>query len=194
MCIVCPADLARDLDGSFATLVAHHQDLVYGTALRWTRRPADAEDLAQDAFLRAYRALRGYTPERIAALHTRGWLVRIVLNLAHNRARDAGPAPEPLDPAADPGHEPADAAHQRPEAVAERRAAAREWSTLLAELPPRYRTAVELRHVEGLDYRELAEALGRPVNTVKSDVHRGVRLLRAAYEAAYMGSKREVAG
>ena len=175
-------------------LVAHHQDLVYGTALRWTRRPADAEDLAQDAFLRAYQALRGYTPERIAALHTRGWLVRIVLNLAHNRARDTGPVPERLDPAADPGHEPADAARERPDAVAERRAAAREWSALLAEVPPRYRTAVELRHVEGLDYRELSEALGRPINTVKSDVHRGVRMLRAAYDAAYTGDEREVAG
>ena len=194
MCIVCPADLARDLEGSFATLVAHHQDLVYGVALRWTRRPADAEDLAQDAFLRAYRALRGYTPERIAALHTRGWLVRIVLNLAHNRARDTGPVPERLDPAADPGHEPADTARERPDAVAERRAAAREWSALLAEVPPRYRTAVELRHVEGLDYRELSEALGRPINTVKSDVHRGVRMLRAAYDAAYTGDKRKVAG
>ena len=175
-------------------LVAHHQDLVYGTALRWTRRPADAEDLAQDAFLRAYQALRGYTPERIAALHTRGWLVRIVLNLAHNRARDTGPVPERLDPAADAGHEPADAERERPDAVAERRAAAREWSALLAEVPPRYRTAVELRHVEGLDYRELSEALGRPINTVKSDVHRGVRMLRAAYDAAYTGDKREVAG
>ena len=194
MCIVCPADLARDLEGSFATLVAHHQDLVYGVALRWTRRPADAEDLAQDAFLRAYRALRGYTPERIAALHTRGWLVRIVLNLAHNRARDTGPVPERLDPAADAGHEPADAERERPDAVAERRAAAREWSAMLAEVPPRYRTAVELRHVEGLDYRELSEALGRPINTVKSDVHRGVRMLRAAYDAAYTGDKREVAG
>ena len=60
------------------------------------------------------------------------------------------------------------------------REAAREWHARLQALPPRYRRAVELRHVSGLSYPELAEALGRPIGTVKSDVHRGVRLLRAA--------------
>ena len=57
------------------------------------------------------------------------------------------------------------------------------WARLLTQLPERYRLAVALRHVEGLSYEELAETLKRPVGTVKSDVHRGVALLRAAYDA-----------
>jgi RNA polymerase sigma-70 factor (ECF subfamily) len=64
----------------------------------------------------------------------------------------------------------------------EHRDEARRWIALLAELPTRYANAVALRHVDGLSYPELAEALDRPLNTVKSDVHRGVTMLREAYE------------
>ena len=178
MCTDCPARLAKDLDGAFATLVAHHQDLVFGMARRMTKNPQDAEDLAQEAFLRAYRALGGYEKTRIRELRLRGWLARITLNLGRNQARDAGPATAELGAALEPPDPPRD----RPESVAERREAARYWASLLSELPPRFRRAVELRHVEGLSYGELADALERPVGTVKSDVHRGTRLLRAAHE------------
>lgn len=178
MCTDCPARLAKDLDGAFATLVAHHQDLVFGMARRMTGNPEDAEDLAQEAFLRAYRALGGYHKTRIRELRLRGWLAQITLNLGRNRARDSGPATAELEAALEPPDPPRD----RPESVAERREAARYWKTLLSELPPRFRRAVELRHVDGLSYGELADALDRPVGTVKSDVHRGTRLLRAAHE------------
>jgi RNA polymerase sigma-70 factor (ECF subfamily) len=67
-----------------------------------------------------------------------------------------------------------------PEQAALAREAAREWAGRLAGLPERQRVAIELRHVHGLSYPEVAEALGRPVNTVKSDVHRGVLALRGA--------------
>jgi RNA polymerase sigma-70 factor (ECF subfamily) len=185
VCAVCPTELSRDLDGSFATFVEHHQDLVYSLALRWSPgRPSDAEDLAQDVFVRAYRALREYSSDRIAALRARGWLASIVLNLARNRARRQSPRTTPLDSVDQPSHDPVDTdPRTRPQIMAERREASREWGNLLERLPPRYRTAVELRHVHGLSYQELAEALGRPVGTVKSDVHRGVALLREAWEA-----------
>jgi RNA polymerase sigma-70 factor (ECF subfamily) len=184
VCAACPAELARDVDRGFGTFVAHHQDLVYGLARRWSRTPSDAEDLAQDAFVRAYRALKGYDAERVSVLHMRGWMSRIVLNLARNRARRADPVETSLDPAADPTHDPADIdTSGRPELVTERREATREWTALLGQLPARYRVAVELRHVEGLSYGELAEALGRPVGTVKSDVHRGVAMLRDAWNS-----------
>lgn len=178
VCTDCPAALARNVDGAFGTLVAHHQDLVFGVARRVTKNPHDAEDLAQEAFLRAYRALGGYEKSRIRDLRLRGWLAQITLNLGRNHARDVGPATAELDATIDP----ADPARDRPESVAERREAARYWQTLISELPPRLRRAVELRHVAGLSYGELAEALERPVGTVKSDVHRGTRLLRAAHE------------
>ncbi len=71
-----------------------------------------------------------------------------------------------------------------PEATLERHEAARHWADLVAELPPRYRAAVLLRHLDGASYPEMAALLGRPEGTVKAQVHRGIELLRAAYHAA----------
>lgn len=174
MCADCPRRLAADLDDAFPEFLAHHQDLVYGIALRSTRRPADAEELAQDAFVRAYRALAGYDAERIAALRPRGWLAAIIGNLARNQARRRQPTTSRLEGPAAATSDP-DAG---PERIALQRESAAAWEARLDLLPVRYRRALELRHVSGLSYPELAEALGRPLGTVKSDVHRGVRLLR----------------
>ena len=85
------ARLARDLDGAFEELVRDHQDTVYGVALRLVGNAHDAEDVAQDAFVRAYRALSGWPPARIHELRVRPWLARITLNLVRNRARDRRP-------------------------------------------------------------------------------------------------------
>jgi RNA polymerase sigma-70 factor (ECF subfamily) len=170
--------LAADVDDAFPTFLAHHQDLVYGLAMRLTRRPADAEDLAQEAFVRAYRALQAYAPERRSALHTRGWLAAITLNLGRNRARTRRVRPGEAD--IDAVAEVAVDGAPGPDAIAMRREAARAWRERIGALPPRYGHAVWLRHIHGLPYPELAEALGRPVNTVKSDVHRGLALLRRA--------------
>jgi len=173
------ASLARDLDGAFEALVLAEQDLVYGIALRSTRDPAAAEDLAQEAFVRAYRALSDYDSERIRALQLRAWLAQITMNLGRNRARSQRSRPREvawdasplvIAPPADPS--------PRPEAAALARETDLEWAGRLAALPDRYRTAVELRHVYGLSYEECAVVLGRPVNTVKTHVHRGVALLR----------------
>ena len=176
VCADCPSQLAADLDGAFPEFLAHHQDLVYGIALRMTRRPADAEDLAQEAFIRAYRALGGYPPERIRELRSRGWLAAIVGNLGRNRSRRRQPATAGLDVVPEAAADDA----PLPDGVVERREAARQWQARLEALPHRYRRAVELRHVSGLSYPELAEALDRPLGTVKSDVHRGGKLLREA--------------
>jgi len=176
VCAECPARLARDLDSAFPEFLSHHQDLVYGVALRMTKRPADAEDLAQDTFIRAFRALQRYDAERIVALRARGWLVSIVANLGRNRARRKRPATAGLDVTPEAAAED----RSQPEQVAMRHEEARSWGSRLDALPPRYGRAVELRHVQGLSYPELAEALGKPLGTVKSDVHRGIRLLRRA--------------
>jgi RNA polymerase sigma factor (sigma-70 family) len=189
VCADCPRRLAADRDEAFPEFLAHHQDLVYGIALRSTKRPADAEDLAQEAFIRAYRALGDYSAERIRELRPRGWLAAIVNNLGRNRARRKAPATAGLEAVAEikvddePG----------PDRVVEQREAAEAWRQRLDALPPRYQRAVELRHVAGLSYPELAEALGRPVGTVKSDVHRGVRLLREAFIQEEQERSHEVA-
>lgn len=175
----CPIALAKDLVAAFPALVSHHQDLVFGLARRSSRGVPDAEDLTQDTFLRAYRALTGYPPDRIAALHLRGWLASITLNLARNRARRQGPPTAALEAAI----ERPDGRARGPESQVEQRESTRSWAARLRALPEAQQAAVGLRHVDGLSYPELAIALGKPIGTIKSDVHRGVRALRKAYVA-----------
>jgi RNA polymerase sigma-70 factor (ECF subfamily) len=181
------AALARDLDGSFERLVLAHQDRLYSIALRMLGDARDAEEAAQDALVRAYRALAGYPVERILELRLRPWLATIVLNLCRSRIGRrvaAGRAPLSLD-AAVPGTMdlPTDE-RSGPAATAVRGDARRAWGELLLTLPPAYRSAVILRHVDGLSYPELATALDRPEGTVKAQVHRGLAMLRTAFEAA----------
>ena len=179
------ARLAADLDGSFAGLVVVYQDRLYRFALRLTGSPRDAEEIAQDAFVRAYRALSGYPPERVRALTLKPWLYQIALNVCRNRTRGKRLRLVPLDAPGDDATrdgraEPEDDERARPETLVERAERSDELGALVAALPRRYRAAVVLRHVEGLSYGEVAAALGQPVGTVKANVHRGIRLLRAA--------------
>jgi len=179
-------ELARDLDGSFEALVLAHQDRLYTIALRVLGDPSDAEEAAQDAFVRAYRALAGYDAARIRELRLRGWLATIVLNLCRTRAgrrASRGPSPASLDTIAAPGLEPATSAATGPAAITERHAERDRWAVRLAALPPPYRAAIVLRHVDGLSYPEAALALGRPEGTVKAQVHRGLAQLRTMLEA-----------
>lgn len=179
--------LADDVDSAFRDLVNAHGDLVYGVALRVVASPADADDVAQESFVRAYGALRRYPAQRIRELRLRPWLARIALNQARNHVRRTPPA-EALDGAPEPPAR----ADDEPLSLLERSEERRTWSRLLGGLPERYRLAVALRHVDGLSYAELADSLGRPVGSVKSDVHRGVQLLRAAWDAEQRaGSVRE---
>lgn len=179
------ADLARDLDRAFDALVIAHQDRLYTIALRVLGDPGDAEEAAQDALVRAYRALASYEPQRIRELRLRGWLATIVLNLCRSRvARRAARGAAPLTLDAEDGAPlapPAPATHG-PAAVVERRAERDDWAVRLAALPLPYRSAVVLRHVDGLSYPEAAAALGRPEGTVKAQVHRGIAMLRTMLE------------
>jgi RNA polymerase sigma-70 factor (ECF subfamily) len=189
------AALARDLDGSFERLVLAHQDRLYSIALRTLGDRRDAEEAAQDALVRAYRALAGYPPQRVLELRLRPWLATIVLNLCRSRIGRrvaAGRPPLSLD-AAEPGTiEPPTDDQGGPAATAARRDARRAWGELLLALPPAYRSAVVLRHVDGLTYPEVAIALDRPEGTVKAQVHRGLALLRTAFEAAERREREEM--
>jgi RNA polymerase sigma-70 factor (ECF subfamily) len=187
--------LAADLDASFEALVLAHQDRIYSIALRVLGDPRDAEEAAQDAFVRAYRALGGYDGTRIRDLRLRPWLATIVLNLCRSRLTRRPTAarttlsldlqlPGDLEPRTDDAHGPASTAFAR--------ATAGEWAALLLSLPPAYRSAVVLRHVDGLSYPELAIALDRPEGTVKAQVHRGLALLRTALEAAQRREREEM--
>jgi RNA polymerase sigma-70 factor (ECF subfamily) len=173
--------LARDLDGTFEAFVRAHVDRCHAIALRVTGNPHDAEEIAQDALVRAYRALSSYEPERIRDLRIRPWLATIVLNLCRNRARNRHVPSTPIAPLVEAGWEPVatDAAGD-PSGAALVAAERDRLAAHLAALPERYRVPVVLRHVDDLSYAELAEVLGRPEGTLKAQVHRGLAMLRAA--------------
>lgn len=169
------ARLATDRDAGFVELVRGYQDVVYTVALRVSGQPQDAEDLTAETFLRAYRALLGYDPERVRALRPRAWLLTIALNTWRNAVRAAArrPGQVPLREVADPPADGPDVAD-----VVVRGETRRELARLLAELPRTQRAAVVLRHVADLPITEVAAVLDCPVGTAKSHVSRGLRRLR----------------
>jgi RNA polymerase sigma-70 factor (ECF subfamily) len=173
--------LANDLEAAFPGLVEAHQDRLYTIALRLLGDRRDAEEVAQDALVRALRAMEGYQRDRIAALRLRPWLASIAVNLARNRRRraDDRQPPNQLQPMLDAGFDIAVDGRSGPEHVAGRRETQRELATALLRLKPAVRAAVVLRHVDGLSVAETAEALGRPEGTIKAQVHRGLAELRA---------------
>ena len=159
------------VDRHFERMVNEHKDRVFATSLAMTGNRHDAEDVAQDTFFRAYRALATYSPERVRDLKERAWLHRIAVNVVRNRVRGVKPSLVELN-GSESDHSPG------PEAQAMERMQLDELATRVAGLPVRYREAVVLRHVRDLSYAEVAEALGQPVGTVKANVHRGLKLLR----------------
>jgi RNA polymerase sigma-70 factor (ECF subfamily) len=155
----------------FERMVREHQDRMYALGYALTGNRHDAEEVAQDTFLRAYRALITYPPDRIRDLKQRAWLHQIAVNVVRNRHRGVRPRLVELN-GSEPDH------GSGPEEDAMRRAEIDELATRVAGLPPRYRDAVVLRHVQELTYEEAADALGQPVGTVKANVHRGLKILR----------------
>jgi RNA polymerase sigma-70 factor (ECF subfamily) len=158
-------------DRIFERMVFDHQNRIFALGLALTGNRHDAEDVAQDTFLRAYRALCTYPPDRIRELKQKAWLHRIAVNVVRNRVRGVHPKLVELN-----GSEPARGSG--PEEDVMRKTEVDELAARVAGLPPRYREAVVLRHVQEMSYAEVADALGQPVGTVKANVHRGLKLLR----------------
>ena len=152
-------------DGAFRDLVERYQTRIYSLALRMTGNHADAEDLAQEAFIRAYSALASY--RRIGAGGFGAWLYRIAVNLCLNalRSRKRAVAVDPND--LDELQAPADGI-ERASAVQE----------AVQSLDEDYRAVVALRFTEGLSYREIAGVLDVPVSTIETRLHRAKKRLR----------------
>jgi RNA polymerase sigma-70 factor, ECF subfamily len=175
--------LATDLDGHFEELVRAFQDRLYGFALRLLGSPRDAEECVQDAFVRAYRALRGYSQDRRRQLRIRAWLYQIVLNVVRNRVRRPVLPQVPVESLEAGPNGLIARSDEQPEVAALRAERRARLAAAIVDLPPRYATAVVLRHIQGLSYAEAAEVLEQPIGTTKSDVHRGLSLLREALES-----------
>lgn len=154
---------------SFRRFVLAHQALVFAFLTRLTGSATVAEDLAQETFLRAYRAFPSFDPTRGAKVST--WLLTIARNAAHD-ARKRRRVEEPLDdemPA--PSVTPEDAKHQRELRAAIARA--------VAALPVDQREVFLLAELHACSMEEIAGVVGAPVNTVKQRLFRGRERLRA---------------
>jgi RNA polymerase sigma-70 factor, ECF subfamily len=158
--------------GAFEELYRTHSGKLYGLLLRMVGNPADAEDLLQEVFLSAHRKLDGFRGD--SALGT--WLYRLATNhcLDHLRSRAArtGQLTDALDD--EPGLPDAGS-----RALAERTVAKMDLERALAQLPEGCRAAFVLHDVQGLEHREVAEALGIAEGTSKSQVHKARLKLRA---------------
>lgn len=167
-----------DLD-SFNCLVVEYQDMVYGQAFRVMGDEDSAADAAQEAFISAYKNLSYYRGGSF-----RAWLLRIVTNACYDelRRRKRRPATslEPLDDAGEEMESPAWIADpgDTPEESLERVELAEAIQHCLVGLPEEFRSVVTLVDLQGFDYQEAAEALGKPVGTVKSRLARARLKLR----------------
>ncbi len=188
------AGLALDLEGCFERMVREYEDRLFSFAHRLTGNSEDAEEVAQDAFVRAYRAMKTYSPERIRALSLKAWLYQITLNVARNRMRGKRRNHISLDERDGDGRagwEPEDDPGTRPDSRFEEGRRRADIASLVARLPERYRSALILRYMEGLRLEEVAAVLKQPLGTVKSNVHRAVNALREALSESRRATARE---
>ncbi len=160
--------LATDMDRYFPQLVLSFQQRLYAFALRQTGSLQDAEDIVQEAFIRAYHALADYPAERIRVMKLQPWLYKITLHIFYRHSRGSRLQFMPLDLSADSVLlEIEDDEHEQPEKVLEDKEDLRELEALVSRLPEQYRVAVSCYYFEELSYREIAELLNQPVGTVK---------------------------
>jgi RNA polymerase sigma-70 factor (ECF subfamily) len=165
-----------DVD-AFCLLVSDHQRVMYALALRFCCNHHDAEDLVQEVFLSAYRAIRGFRGE--STFHT--WLRRIMVNsfLSHKRRKELPTSPDVTEGAGFPA------------AGAERTAfnnvVVQQILQRLDEIPARQKLMFIMKHQEGLTCEEIAENFGTSVGTVKKTLFRVVDRLRKEFHTPQVG-------
>jgi RNA polymerase sigma-70 factor (ECF subfamily) len=164
--------LAGEAD-QYAVLVDAYKDLAYNIAFRLVGDADTAKDMAQESFIAAYNALGDFKfNSRFSS-----WLYRIVVNKCrdHFRAtRETVPVDDICEDIAGPDRTPEQAASSRQTGDAVQQA--------LNKLPPDYREVIILKHIEGLDYQEIADTLEVSVSALKVRAHRGREMLRTLLE------------
>lgn len=149
-------------------LLERYRRPLYGTLLRLTRNPADAEELFQETFLRALRAGSRFDPSR----RFKPWIFTIATNLARDRAKRAAHHATPELRAPD------ELPENRQQDMERRRNLSVDLSRALEALPDHHREIIELRYFDGLEEPEIARAANIPRGTVKSRLHHALRKLR----------------
>jgi RNA polymerase sigma-70 factor (ECF subfamily) len=174
--------------GAFDALVRRYQHKVVKLVLRYVRDPAEAEDIAQEAFIKAYRALPRFRGD--SAFYT--WLYRIAINTAKNvlAARGRSPVQYDVDRSdEDDGYDVV--ANMKDTATPEALALTEEIRSIVTSaidaLPEDLRTAIQLRELEGLSYEEIAAAMECPVGTVRSRIFRAREAIDARLREVFDG-------
>lgn len=166
---------------SFNQLVARWERPIYALAYRTLGREEDARDVVQEAFLRAFRGLKGFKGQAKFS----SWLYRITLNLCRDWIRKARRAPMIQVPETEDGLDLVEQMPSSDESVEElvnRREMSAAVAKAMAELPEEQRTAILMKEFHGLTFQEIADALDCPLSTVKTRLYQGLSVLRRRLE------------
>lgn len=173
--------------GAFDALVRRYQHKVVKLVLRYVRDPAEAEDIAQEAFIKAYRALPRFRGD--SAFYT--WLYRIAINTAKNVLAARGRSPVSYDIDKDSDEASPMESYMKdtatPEALAMTDEIRSTVNQAIDQLPEDLRTAIVLRELEGLSYDEIAQAMSCPVGTVRSRIFRAREAIDARLREVFEG-------
>lgn len=167
---------------AFETLVDMHAKYVYNLALRVVQNPQEAEDLAQEAFLRAWRGLPAFRGQSKFST----WLYRIVTNLCYNHLPHIKRELVSLIPDEEANGLP-DVRYAPEEGVLDNELRAH-LHDVIKELPESYRLLITLRHLQDMSYKEISQVTGMPLGTVKTGIFRARQILKIAlknYEVEY---------
>lgn len=182
--------LKRGDEAAFAILVRQNQGRIFGLCFRMLGNAAEAEDIAQDVFVKAFLAIGGFRGDSQVGT----WLYRIAINLCKNRLKYLGrrhyKTKKALDGVPERAFEPDQGGTRtvgepapRPDHVFEGNRAEARVQRALAAVDDAFRELLVLRDIEGLTYQEIMDITGLPLGTVKSRLHRARAALRRAYDA-----------
>jgi RNA polymerase sigma-70 factor (ECF subfamily) len=165
-------------ESAYRILLRKYQRSVFSICLRMVRNREEAEDLAQDAFVKVFALLDRYNP----AYAFSSWLFKITSNLCIDFIRkkrvERVPMDEPVQSDKGDYVRQFESSEDDPETAAIKKERNAYLSKAIGSLPPHYRLVVVLRHQEGLSYEEIAAAVGVPLGTVKARIHRARQMLR----------------
>jgi RNA polymerase sigma-70 factor, ECF subfamily len=172
--------LASDLESAYEELMSTYWQQLRAFVLRRTRSSQDAEDIVQEAFIRAYLALERYTPQQIRTLKARPWLYKITWSVYCNyTGRSKAPFSISLDALEEEAQQEfKDDPNEQPEKVFEQGERRQELEKLVETLPAHYRDVISMHYFEELTHQEIADILGQPVGNVRVHLHRGLKRLQ----------------
>jgi len=158
---------------AFAVIVQRYQKQIYSLAYRLTNSPEDAQDLAQEVFLKVYQVLSKYDGQRPFF----PWMYKVATNVCYSYLRRKPSHEVPLDKIIEFGPL-VPTGLEGPEAQFERKELQRLVQQALAELPENYRIPMVLRYLEELSYQEIADVMDLPITTIETRLYRGRSLLQ----------------